>query len=242
MKTEQMSSQKGIERFSGILLLLIVVTSVAAVAFASSVGTDYNVPADEVATVLELVADNIGLHQAEIGFDLASYIILVALSGALYLIFSPHHRLLAMLGTLGLATGGMILAVHDIFWFVFPSVAKDFVSASGSQADVLLEIGRTIMLTANWGLSVGITFMGLGILAYGVLMIRSRAVLIALGWLGAISGVLLFTGTWLPRIDVSLYAVWTALASPVLLWEIGLGLWMLKRGTKQAEDLTAHSS
>ncbi len=231
-----MLSKKSIERFNGFLLLIIVVTSVVGAAFASSVGTDYNVPADEVGAVLELVADNQGLHQAEIGFDLASYVILVALSGALYLLFSPHRRLLALLGTLGLAAGGVILAVHDIFWFVFPSVAKDFVSASGSQADVLLEIGRIIMLTANWGLSVGITFMGLGILAYGVLMIRSRAVLRALGWLGAVAGILLFIGTWLPRIDVSLYAVWTALASPLLLWEIGLGLWLLIKGTKQAGD------
>jgi hypothetical protein len=217
----------------------MLVTSILGAIFAIAVGTDYNVPADEVAEVLQLVAGNQGLHQVEIGFDLASYVILVALSGALYLAFSPHNRLLALLGTLGLTAGGIILAVHDIFWFVFPSVAKDFVSASGSQADVLLEVGRIIMLTANWGLSVGITFMGLGILAYGVLMIRSRSVLRALGWLGAVAGILLFTGTWLPRIDVSLYAVWTALASPLLLWEIGLGLWLLIRGTKQAEDLAA---
>ncbi len=109
---------------------------------ASGVRTDYNVPADEVCAVLELVADNQGLHQAEIGFDLASWVILIALGGALYLAFSPHHRLLALLGTLGLAAGGIILAIHDIFWFVFPSVAKDFVSASGSQAEALQAIGR----------------------------------------------------------------------------------------------------
>ena len=236
-----MSSKRGIERFSGILLLLMLVTSILGGVFASAVGTDYNVPADEVGAVLELVADNQGLHQTEIGFDLASFVILVALSGALYLVFSPHHRLLALLGALGLAAGGIILAIHDIFWFVFPSVAKDFVSASGSQADVLLEIGRVIMLTANWGLSVGIAFMGLGMLAYGVLIIRSKAVLRALGWLGAIAGVLLFTGTWLPRVDVSLYSVWIALSAPVLLWEIGLGLWLLIRGTKQVGDLTARS-
>ncbi len=236
-----MPSKRGIERFSGILLLLIVVTSVAGAAFASGVGTDYNVASDEVPEVLQLVADNQGLHQAEIGFDLASWVLLVALSGALYLAFSPHNRLLALLGALGLAAGGIILAAHDIFWFVFPSVAQDFVSASGSQAEVLLETGRVIMLTANWGLSVGITFMGLGIFAYGVLMIRSRAVLRALGWLGAVAGVLAFAGTWLPRVDESLYTVWIALASPILLWQLGLGLWLLIKGTKQAGDLAARS-
>jgi hypothetical protein len=215
-------------------------TSILGAVFANAVGTDYNVPPDQVAEVLRAVAGNQGLHQTEIGFDLASYVILVALSGALYLAFSPHNRLLALLGTLGLTAGGIILATHDIFWFVFPAVANDFVSASGSQADVLLEIGRAIMLTANWGLSVGITFMGLGILAYGVLIIRSGAVLRALGWLGAVAGVLLFIGTWLPRVDVSLYAVWTALSGPVLLWEIGLSLWLLIKGTKPVEDMAAH--
>ena len=242
MKTEQMSSKKRVERLSGTLLILMVVTSIMAVIFASGVGTDYNVPANEVGTVLELVADNQSLHFAEIGFDLASFVILVALSGSLYLVFTSHHRLLALLGTLGLAAGGMILAVHDIFWFVFTSIANDFVSASGSQVEVLLEMGRITMLTANWGLSVGITFMGMGMLAYGVLMIRNKVVPRALGWLGAVSGVLLFTGTWLPRFDVNLYTVWVALSAPLLLWEIGLGLWLLIKGTKQAEDLTAHSS
>ncbi|MEK6247608.1 MAG: DUF4386 domain-containing protein [Planctomycetales bacterium] len=232
-----MPSTRGIERFGGILLILMLVTSVSGAVFAGAVGTDYNVPADEVADVLQLVAGNQGLHQAEIGFDLATFVILVALSGALYLAFSPHNRLLALLGTLGLAAGGIILTVHDVFWFAFPSVAIDFVSASGSRVEVLLEIGRVTMLTANWGLSVGITFMGLGILAYGVLMIWSGAVPRGLGWLGAVAGVLLFTGTWLPRIDVGLYAAWTALAAPVLLWELGLGLWLLIKGTNQAGEL-----
>jgi hypothetical protein len=234
---QQMRLRRGIERFSGILLLFIMITSILGAVFASFVGTNYNAPADEVVEVLQLVADNQGLHQAEIGFDLASFILLIALSGPLYLAFSPHNRLLAILGTLGLTSGGIVLAVHDVFWFVFASVAIDFVSASGSRAEVLLEIGRVTMLTANWGLSVGIAFMGLGILAYGILMIWSGAVLRALGWLGALAGVLLFTGTWLPRIDVGLYAVWTALAAPVLLWELGLGLWLLIMGTNQAEDL-----
>jgi hypothetical protein len=77
-----MPSKRSIERFSGILLLLMLVTSILGAVFASAVGTDLNVPGDEVAEVLQLVAGNQGLHQVEIGFDLASYVILVALSGA----------------------------------------------------------------------------------------------------------------------------------------------------------------
>ncbi len=52
---KQMLSKTGIDRFSGILLLLMLVTSIVGAGFASGVGTDYNVPADEVAEVLQLV-------------------------------------------------------------------------------------------------------------------------------------------------------------------------------------------
>ncbi len=47
-----MSSKRGIERFSGILLILMLVTSILGAIFAGGVGTDYNVPANEVGTVL----------------------------------------------------------------------------------------------------------------------------------------------------------------------------------------------
>ena len=164
-ESKHMSSKTGIDRLSGVLLLLALVTSFVAAGLASGVG-EYNVAPDEVGDTLRRVADNQGLHQAEIGFDLASYVLTVALAGALYLAFSPHNQPLALLGSLGLAAGGLILAVHDIPWFVLPSVAGDFVSASGAEVVALQNTGRVVMLTANWGLSVGVTFQGLGALAY----------------------------------------------------------------------------
>ena len=57
-----MASERSIERFSGILLLLMLVTSILGAVFASAVGMDYNVPGDEVAEVLQLVTGNQGLH------------------------------------------------------------------------------------------------------------------------------------------------------------------------------------
>lgn len=232
-----MPPKRNVERLSGVLLFLMLVTSVLGAAFAGAVGTDYNVPASEVPQVLRLVAENRNLHQLEIGFDLASFVFLIALSGAFFVLFSPLSKLLAVLGTLGLLVGGVILAVHDVFWFVFPSISQEYVVASGPKADALLEMGRVYMLTANWGLSVGIAFMGLGILAYGMLMVKSGSVPRILGWLGVIAGILLFSGTWLPRIDESLYTLWTLLSSPVLLWEIGLGFWLLKHGISPEEEI-----
>ena len=229
-----MQAKRGIERLSGILLLLALVTSIVAAGLASSVG-EYNLAPDEVGDTLRRVANNQGLHQAEIGFDLASYVLTIALAGALYLAFSSRDRLLALLGTLGFASAGVILAVHDIPWFVLPSVAGDFVAASGAEAVALQNTGRVVMLTANWGLSVGVTFLGLGSLAYGVLVVSTRAVPRALGWLGAVA-VLMSAGAWLPRVDESLYPIFALTAIPYMLWELGLGIWLLLRGTRETGE------
>jgi hypothetical protein len=96
------------------------------------------------------------------------------------------------------------------------------------------------MLTANWGLSVGVTFLGLGSLAYGVLIILTRAVPRVLGWLGAVA-VLMSVGAWLPRVDENLYPVFALLAIPYMLWQLGLGIWLLLRGTREAEEPTGVS-
>jgi hypothetical protein len=239
-----MFSKKSIDRLSGVLLLLILVTSIVAAGLASGVDPvdQYNVPPERVGDVLQRVADNPGLHQAEIGFDLASFILTVALAGVLYFAFSPHDPVMALLGTLGLAAGGVILAVHDIPWFVLPSIAGDFVSASGIEAVALQYTGHVIIFTAMWGLSVGVTFLGLGALAYSVLMVWSKAVPRPLGWLGVVAGLLLSAGVWLPRIDESLYTVFTLLGIPYVLWELGLGVWLLSRGTREAEELATISN
>ena len=62
----------------------------------------------------------------------------------------------------------------------------------------------------------------------------------ALGWLGAVA-VLMSAGAWLPRVDENLYPVFALLAIPYMLWQLGLGIWLLLRGTKEAEEPTGVS-
>ncbi len=158
----------------------------------------------------------------------------------LLLVFSSHNRLLALMGTLGFASAGVILAVHDIPWFALPSVAEGFVAASGNEAASLQDTGRVLMLTANWGLSIGVTFLGLGALALGVLIVLTGAVPRALGWLGMVA-VLMSVGAWLPRVDEDLYWAFALLALPYMLWQLGLGVWLIVRGTAAPEEPTSDS-
>ena len=111
------------------------------------------------------------------------------------------------------------------------SVADQFVTATDAEAVALETTGSLVLSTASWGLSVGISFLALGVLSYGVATVRSRLVPAMLGWLGIAAGLLIAIGVWLPRIDASLNTAFIVLAIPVALWQLSLGLWLVVRGT-----------
>ena len=226
-----MDSNKKIVRLSGIFFILLFLISAIAAALAGSVG-DYNISPDDMGVLLSLIAQHKTLHLTEIGFDFFSYIITTILAILLFITFSHHHRLFALLGTVGIVCGAVILSVHDIPHFVLPWIAESFISANGADVAALKYLGNVTLMTAMWGLSVGVTFLGLGFLAYGVLFIKSKSVPLIFGWIGVISGILISGGVWLPRYDESLYSLFVILASPLGLWQLSLGLWLIIKGIR----------
>lgn len=227
-----MYANKRIDRLSGILMLLMLVTVVVSGAIAASVPLNY----DEAGKTLQNVAGRSGQHMADILFDLLSYIAMVFLAGALYVTFKPYDKMLSILGTLGLVVAGAILAVHDMINFAITPIAHDYVAASGAEAVALEAVGGALILLAKWGVTVGYTFFALGILVYSVIVILSRAVPRVLGWLGVVASVLAL-GTWLPRIDNTLDPIAMALFVPMMLWELVFGIWLIVRGTKKVDGL-----
>ncbi len=226
-----MEFNRRLVRMSGILLLVLFVMGVVAAGLAGSVG-DYNIPIEKIGDLLESVAKNKELHMAEIGFDFLSYVVTAILASVLFVVFSSDGRLLALLGSVGIISGAVILAAHDIPHFVLPWIADSYVSAAGTDAVTFQHLGNVTLLTAMWGLSVGVTFLGLGFTAYGVLLIKGKRIPLIFGWIGMVSGLLLSSGVWLPRYDESLYSVFVMLASPLGLWQLALGVWLLAKGVR----------
>lgn len=226
MDTNQKSA-----RLSGVFLIILFVISAIAAALAGSVG-DYNISSNEIGNLLKLIAEQKALHMAEIGFDFFSYIITTILAILLFSTFSSYHRLFALLGTVGIVSGAAMLAIHDIPHFVLPWIAENYVSSSGAEAVYLEHLGNITLMTAMWGLSVGVTFLGLGFFAYGILFIQSNSVPTLFGWVGVISGILISAGVWLPRYDESLYSMFVILATPLGLWQLALGVWLIIKGTR----------
>lgn len=226
-----MESKKHSVRLSGILLVTLFLISSIAAGLATSVG-DYNIHPDEIGGLLELIAENKTLHMAEISFDFFSYLVTTMLGVLLYASFSSASRALTLLGTSGIVCGAVILAVHDIPHFILPWVAESYVSASGADATALQYLGNIILMGAMWGLSIGVTFLGLGFLAYSILFIRYKSVPILFGWGGVAASFLISGGVWLPRYDESLYPLFVMLASPLGIWQLILGIWLIVKDAR----------
>lgn len=226
-----MEAEKQLARISGIFFIILFIISSTAAGLAGSVG-DYNISPTDIGSLLKLIADNKALHMAEIGFDFFSYIITTILAIILFITFSSYHRLYALLGTVGIICGAVILAIHDIPHFILPWIAENYIQAKGADAIALEHLGNVTLMTTMWGLSIGVTFLGLGFLSYGVLFIKTKPVPIIFGWVGLLSGIFISAGVWLPRYDESLYSLFVILASPLGLWQLALGVWLIVKGTR----------
>jgi hypothetical protein len=217
-----MLSGIGIGQLCGFLFLFILVTT------GLSFGTA-GAPLDalDVPKTLGTVASSGKRFRTSIVLDLLSHVSIVALAAALYLAFSPYNRSLALLGTLWRGAEGTIIALNEVNSIVLLGVAQKFVAATGAEAVALEAMGRTLMLTEDWGYKIGLVFFALGSLTYGILFVSSGAVPRALGWFGVVASLLACAGIWANLINPNRTMVSLVAMIP---YEIALGIWLLLRG------------
>jgi len=214
----------GIGQVCGFLYLFILLTSVLSKFMA---GAPLN--PEDASNSLGSVAEGGKRFQISIVVDLVSHVSVVALAGALYLAFSPYNRSLAFLGTLWRVAEGTIIAFTEVNNIVLLAVARKFVSATGAEAVTLETLGRALIVAEDWGLKIGLAFLALGSLLYGILFVSTGAVPSALGWWGLVAGLLAVVGRWLVLVgpDVGLVAISFL---PTILFEVVFGVWLLFRG------------
>ncbi len=228
-----MLSEIDIARLTGFLFLFVLATSFAGSALsggALALAISVEDP-DEAALTLRKIAKNPGKQRASIVFNLMSQVGVIALAGTLFLTFSPHNLLLALLGTLWRLGEGMILASVEINNLVLLGVAQAFVSADSAEAVALETTGRATRMRAKAGFTIGVIFFALGSLMYGILFVSSRAVPLPLGGLGVVSSALVLSVFWLALARSNLSSRYTYVALTIILYEIALGFWLLLRGS-----------
>ena len=131
-----MLSKISIGQLCGFLYLFILLTSILSKTTAGA-----SLDPENMSTTLGAVAENGKRFRMSSVFDLASHVSIVALAGALYLVFSPYNKSLALVGTLWRVAEGVIIAFSEISNIALLAVAQRFVSATCAEAVALERWG-----------------------------------------------------------------------------------------------------
>jgi hypothetical protein len=172
------------------------------------------------------------LFRLSIVGDLFTYILVMVLTWALYVLLRPVNRNLALLGAFFRLSELAVLSVATVNSML---ILKLLSGASYLKTFEPGQLHSLVTLAYNaqgLGMTVGFALLGLGSAVYAYLLLKSRYVPKALAVLGIFSSLLLALGTLAIMVFPGLGAVGMAYMMPMGLYEVGLGLWLLVKGIR----------
>jgi hypothetical protein len=184
----------------------------------------------QAADGLQEIGANPGLYLGFLSVDVLYNLGIFALGALLYLIFSSFSRSLALFGALGFIVTGAIWLILDMQGFAHYRLALDYTAAAGAAASGIVERAAVLSLWGNYSRVVTDALMAIGLLSFGILIIRSGAVPRLLGWLAGLAGILLLAALGSALTEQSV--IWSIAYYVVEFWALVIGLWLVIRGVK----------
>ena len=222
-------------KLSGMLLLASILSLVICLALI----IPHNLALDpiNISSTFDAINQYRGFHILELVFDEITNVLTILMAGVLFLAFRKTGPSRSLSASLMIASGGIVMLIHDMGNFAVTWVAKVHESAGISEQLILQKIGYSLILTAKWGVTIGAACIVAGILIYILLWISAEAMPKALGYLGILCGFLAF-GSLVPYwIDFSLESLGYNLYFPFMIWEIVAGIWLVRfKGVKASGE------
>ena len=222
-----MKSKLDVVRLAGILSLLFIIVTIVWYLMVFWPTSDPQRIGEDLQKIANSPAQYLGFIAVDILYSLAIF----ALGGLFYLIFRSHSRSLALFGLLGFCTTGVMWMIMDIPALAIYPLAKEYVVASGATANTLANNAALLSLWGSYSDPIVCTFYGIGLLAFGFLIARSRVVPRPLGWLAMLGGALMLI-TWYNCFEG--YIISEAAYYVTEFWYLPTGLWLLLRGIREA--------
>ena len=224
-----MLSRRDIDRIAGILLVLVF----AAFAVFILTFVEYGIDREEIRPNLQDIVDDGARYATSWSFYLAGGLLLVVVSGGLYLVFRSYERSLALFGLVGLLAAGTAFSIATMNSFALFILADDFVLASGAEGDALAITARSVGVAQFAASTTALTLVGAGMLPIGILMAWSKVWPRLLGWWAIINGVLLLLA-WTVAAPTPTGFILVAIGSiSTLLFFLLLGIWLVARGSPE---------
>lgn len=215
-----------IERLTGGLMIIYMVAVAVQVA-ARTASTNSNA---SFAESLGTLAANHGMYLASMSAGLVSSILLIMLAAGLYSIFRARHHFLALATSFLFLAAALAWLTSAASGLALASLAQEFVSAPGIQAEATASSARAVDLVRESTGRVGFTLAGLATLTLGLLIAWKDALPKWLGWLGVVVGILMLF-IW----NDSAAVLHRAGGTGYLLWLLITGGWLLVRGSQASQ-------
>ena len=222
-----MKSKFDVVRLAGILSLLFIIVTIVWYLMVFWPTSDPQRIGEDLQKIANSPAQYLGFIAVDILYSLAIF----ALGGLFYLMFQSRSRYLALFGLLGFFATGIMWMMIDIPALAIYSVAKEYVVTSGANANALANSAALLSLWGSYSDPIVCTFYGIGLLAFGFLIARSRVVPRPLGWLAMLGGALMLI-TWYNCFEG--YIISEAAYYVTEFWYLPTGLWLLLRGIREA--------
>jgi hypothetical protein len=222
------ASQRTAARVVGLAYLIAMATAVLGFAIRGLLMVPGN-----AAQTARLIADSAGLFRLSLLSDLATYITDIVLITALYVVFRPVDRNVALVAVFWrlMETAVLTVATLNGFAILRALSGADFLAAF--EVEALQAMTRLSLQAYGDAYRVGFVFLGLGSALFSWLWLRSRYVPRALAFLGIFSSLLLAACNLAFMLAPGLPAiVGPAYMAPMGVFEVGMGFWLLFRGLR----------
>lgn len=186
---------------------------------------------DPAKTAENIVASE-QLFRLSIAGDLITYILVMVLTWAFYVLLRPVNRHVALLGAFFRLSELAVLCVATVNSLVVLRLLSGAAYLNTFDANQLHSLVMLAYHTQGLGMSVGFILLGLGSAVFAYLLLRSGYVPKGMAILGVFSSLLLALGSLALIVFPGLGAIGMIYMIPMGLYEVGLGFWLLIKGIK----------
>ena len=206
-------------KLCGFLYIYILITNAASVGLGNRTGET-----DSVAK-LPTISENPGRYRMGVIVAIASHLGIVAITGMLFLAFSPFNRQLALIGSVSRLGEALAMIYGEVTVLRLIDLAREYALADSNKESLRL-LGDQILRTKNTGVDLGLLLLSIGAIAYGFSFVQSGEVPSMIAWLGLAAGIISAIG-----ILIKFASGFSALAMIgmvlMMVFEVTFGGWLL---------------
>jgi len=170
------------------------------------------------------------LFRLSIAGDLITYILVIGLIWALYVLLRPVNRNVALLGVLFRLAENAILCVATVNSLVVLRLLSGADYLRTFPANQLNSLATLALSIQGLAMNVGFILLGLGSTVFAYLFLKSRYVPKTLAVFGIFSSLVLALVTLGIIVFPALARLGLTYMLPMGIYEIGLGFWLLFKG------------